>query len=67
MSSRLVAISLGQGQGPKAAALISEAQASGSWVMLQNCHLAPSWMATLDQIVENMSVPEAINPEFRCA
>lgn len=65
MSSRLSAISLGQGQGPKAAALIAEAQASGSWVVLQNCHLAPSWMPALDKIVEDMN-PETINPEFRC-
>jgi dynein heavy chain len=65
MSSRFSAISLGQGQGPKAAALIAEAQASGCWVVLQNCHLAPSWMPTLDRIVEEMN-PEAINPKFRC-
>jgi dynein heavy chain len=64
MSSRLSAISLGQGQGKKAAALIAEAQAVGSWVVLQNCHLAPSWMPALDRICEEMN-PEAIHPEFR--
>jgi dynein heavy chain len=64
MSNRLSAISLGQGQGKKAAALIAEAQAVGSWVVLQNCHLAPSWMPALDRICEDMN-PETIHPEFR--
>lgn len=35
MGSRLNTISLGQGQGPKAAALIAEASSVGNWVVLQ--------------------------------
>ncbi len=64
MDARLVAVSLGQGQGPKAAALIAEGAGSGTWVVLQNCHLAPSWMPALDKICEELD-PEAVNPEFR--
>lgn len=30
------------------------ARASGSWVMLQNCHLACSWLPTLDSIVKSL-------------
>lgn len=47
----ITGISLGQGQGVKAAALILSAKQSGEWVLLQNCHLAKSWMPSLEVIV----------------
>jgi dynein heavy chain len=48
-------ISLGQGQGVRAEAVVNEARRKGSWVFLQNCHLYPSWMPKLEQICENIS------------
>ena len=57
-------ISLGQGQGPKAEKMIKDAQSSGEWVVLQNCHLAVSWMSSLEEICENVTM-ENTNPNFR--
>ena len=52
---KLQVISMGQGQGPKAQAAIEDARQMGSWVLLQNCHLAPSFMPTLESIVDGVS------------
>ena len=55
---------LGQGQGPIAEQLTDKARKDGSWVGLQNCHLAESWMTTLEKIVEGFT-DENCAPEFR--
>ena len=57
-------VSLGDGQGPRAEALIAEAVDRGMWVCLQNCHLAVSWLPVLQNLVEELS-PETTNPNFR--
>ncbi|KAJ3039074.1 Dynein heavy chain 7, axonemal [Rhizophlyctis rosea] len=62
--SKCQSISLGQGQGPIAASMIREAQRGGTWVVLQNCHLAVSWLGTLEKIVEDMSTA-SIHKDFR--
>ena len=64
MGGKYHAISLGQGQGPIAENAISEAIDNGHWVVLQNCHLAVSWMDSLERIVEEIT-PERTSPDFR--
>ena len=60
-------ISLGQGQGPLAAKMIEVGKETGSWVFLQNCHLARTWMPALEIILEeiNNCPPEQVNSAFR--
>uniref|UniRef100_A0A182JZE6 Dynein heavy chain n=1 Tax=Anopheles christyi TaxID=43041 RepID=A0A182JZE6_9DIPT len=63
---RLHSISLGQGQGPAAEALIEAGTRSGSWVFLQNCHLATSWMEAMEKIVNRIAMGlQTVDSSFR--
>ena len=53
-NQKIEGISLGQGQGIKAEKLIDRAKEKGEWVLLQNCHLAKSWMQSLEVIVQRL-------------
>ena len=51
----IYSISLGQGQGPIAIRMIDEGIRKGSWVILQNCHLATSILADIERICSEVS------------
>ena len=52
---RITTVSLGQGQNIKAERLLKKCSQNGSWLVLQNCHLYPSWMTTLNQLFKDLT------------
>ncbi len=57
-------VSMGQGQGVKAAQVINKAVKLGDWVQLQNCHLAVTFMQELLEILEEQESQD-VHPWYR--
>jgi dynein heavy chain len=45
--------------------MIEEAIMLGHWVVLQNCHLAVSWMSELDRICDDVIISKKTHEKFR--
>ena len=60
-------VSLGQGQGPIAEIAMKNGARSGEWVVLENCHLAQSWLPVLDNLLTDKGIlgDEDLHPDFR--
>lgn len=65
MKFKFKIISLGQGQQAKAEKAVDLGIQTGQWIVLQNCHLAPSFMPILERIFENFSDRANTQKDFR--
>eukprot|EP00924_Labyrinthula_sp_SR-Ha-C_P010247 snap_masked-scaffold_23-processed-gene-1.31-mRNA-1 protein AED:0.10 eAED:0.11 QI:0/-1/0/1/-1/1/1/0/4309 len=61
---KLIGVSLGQGQEKIASSNISLAVDKGYWVILQNCHVAKSYLPVLDKTIEEFNA-DVIHENFR--
>ena len=65
-TDKLEILSLGKGQGERAKKLIESCFKVGKWVVLQNCHLAKSWMPDMEALVESFEDPRTnMHEDFR--
>ncbi|KAK7198632.1 dynein heavy chain [Novymonas esmeraldas] len=65
LPSRLMKLSLGQGQDVPAIALVQAGVAAGHWVLLQNCHLYADFMPRLSRLIEDYADGHGLHRDYR--
>ena len=65
ITNNIVPLSLGKGQGKIAHIIINNAikSTNATWVVLQNCHLATSYLSNIEKILEE--IPDTPKLDFR--
>ena len=66
--AEMIIISLGQGQERAALEGIKDGRINGKWVLLQNCHLAKSFMPKLEEAIshwEDLDNKDPVDSDFR--
>lgn len=58
-------ISLGQGQDVVARACLEQAQFQGSWVFLHNVHLMPTWLKSIEKLLDDFEASGNMHEKFR--
>ena len=58
-------VSLGKSMDKLALSKIEEMKAKGAWILLQNCHLAISFMPKLEEVIEQLQINTTIDSNFR--
>jgi len=64
VGAEVQSIALGQGQGQIALNLVNKGFETGDWILLQNCHLALSWMPELEKLCDDFE-PSKMHENFR--
>lgn len=65
VGNKFRAISLGQNMEAEAEELVISFAQRGYWAMLQNCDLLPSWLKTLEKILESLPKKYKVSKDFR--
>ena len=65
MGRKVEFVSLGKSMDKVAISKIDDTKLKGGWILLQNCHLAISFMPKLEDEIEKLQNSPTLDPNFR--